>query len=708
MQRWIWDQNWGDLREIQERAVAPILQANTDVIISASTASGKTEAAFLPAISRVASDKSKGVQILYISPLKALINDQNRRLESLCERADVKLTPWHGDVNQSVKQKLSKSPEGVLLITPESLEAFLLQKGNWCQSAFKELSYIIIDEFHAFIGSERGIQLLSLLNRIEFLIRRKIPRIALSATLGELQTVPKFLRPNQDFPCEIIPDSSGNRSELKLQLRGYKEQAEMQSEESTMTVLKDDLFRLLRGKSNLLFANSRARTEELSVGLSDRCFNLGVPNEFFPHHGNLSKEDRESLEVRLQAEKLPTTAVCTMTLELGIDIGNVDSVVLVTPPHSVSSLRQRIGRAGRRGQPAVIRLFIPEREITQDMSLQDKLRWSTFQSIAMVNLLLEKWYEPPSDSNFHLSTLVQQILSVTGQYGGVQAQQLYRLLCKEGPFRKIDSPIFSAVLKSLGYHDQLIQTTDGQIVLGSKGERTVEHYTFYAAFTSSVEYRLEADGKPIGTLPVDFPLIEDQIIIFSGRRWKVKQVDHEKRLILLSPAKGGKPPLFIGGFGAVHDRVRQEMKTIYENAIAPPYLNPTAKELFEEGLQSHTNFNLNESSLVESGPDLNVITWAGDIVTYTLEVLFSSLGMAARSSNGFLEISICSKDEFRDAVKYLLNNRPVPEDLLDFLGENSTEKHDRFIPADILQLAKANQFLDLKGAYKWLSKIDIL
>lgn len=346
VQKWLFNQGWPDLREIQKRAIAPILAGDRDVLISASTAAGKTEAFFLPACSAIAEEKS-GFGILYISPLKALINDQYRRLETLSEMLDMQVTPWHGDSLQSKKKKARNTPSGILLITPESLESLLVREPGWVKQSFTSLKFIVIDEFHAFIGAERGQQLLSLLTRLEHItgrISNPIPRVALSATLGELEKVPLSLRPNESLPCETIT-SSQHQSTIKVQVKGYLEPVDIMADETRTSAeqqICQEIYKLCRGDSHLVFANSRSRTESISAQLSDLCEQQVVPNEFYPHHGSLVKELREALEARLQKETLPTTAICTMTLELGIDIGKVSSVIQVTAPHSVSSLRQRL------------------------------------------------------------------------------------------------------------------------------------------------------------------------------------------------------------------------------------------------------------------------------------------------------------------------------------------------------------------------------
>ena len=417
VRKWVYKQGWTDLRQIQKEAIGPILAGKSDIVISAPTAGGKTEAAFLPACSATAGE-TDGFGILYISPLKALINDQYRRLESLCDMLDMKVTPWHGDSSQSKKKDARRLPEGILLITPESLESLLIREAGWVQAAFESLKYVIIDEYHAFIGFERGNHLQSLLTRLENLLGRQhdpVPRLALSATLGDMDGVQRFLRPDNAFPCKLIIDSE-SRSSLKMQVRGYIDHATSETEDGVERRVARDLYELLRGDSHLVFANSRERTEKFAALLSDLCCEKAAPNEFFPHHGSLSKELRSELELRLQKEALPTTAVCTMTLELGIDIGKVNSIAQVTAPHSVTSLRQRLGRSGRRGDPAKLRMFITEDELTANSSVSDRLRIELLQSVAMVRLLLKKWYEPADSSLFHFSTLLHQILAIIAQW----------------------------------------------------------------------------------------------------------------------------------------------------------------------------------------------------------------------------------------------------------------------------------------------------
>lgn len=707
VQRWVWAQNWSSLRDIQEQAIEPIMNADCDIVISASTAAGKTEAAFLPACSQVAEMKPEGIGILYISPLKALINDQYRRLASLCEILDIPLTPWHGDVLQSVKAKLRKKPRGILLITPESLESLLLNQMGWCFQAFSGLSHIVIDEFHAFIGTERGCQLQSLMHRLEFLLRRTVPRIALSATLGathsDKQKTGQYLRPGEKFPLKLI-ESSTSHSDLKIQLRGYLNSIPSGEDEPIgLRIISNDLYKILRGKSHLIFANSRSRTEELAASLSDKCKKDGVPNEFFPHHGSLSKEIREGLESRLHKDKLPTTAVCTMTLELGIDIGHVDSIAQVTSPHSVASLRQRLGRSGRRGEAAVLRVFILEEELTSRSHLLDRLRLETFQCIAMISLLLKKQYEPTPDNQYHFSTLVQQTLSAIGQYGGVRANQLWSLLCSTGPFSLVDDTLYAQFLRALGEQELISQTQDGQLVLGIKGENLVEHFTFYTAFNTPEEYRLECDGRALGTLPIDKPLVKEQHIIFAGRRWEVVHIDAENKLITLKKAKGGRPPKFGGEGQTVHDIVRKEMFNIYREGVEPIYLDNQAKLIFSEGVECFRSLGLENQQVIEIGNTVTVLPWAGDKTVNTITALLRGQGFSADCFAGVIDIRNTSIQEFYDAVRNILvDSKPTAAGLAHNVPDTIIEKHDPFLPKELRDIGYGARFFDVEGAWNWL------
>ena len=718
VRKWVYKQGWSSLRPLQESSIPAILARDRDVLISAGTAAGKTEAFFLPACSAIA-DLTGGFGIIYISPLKALINDQHRRLESLGEALEMQVTPWHGDVPQSKKKKARTTPSGILLITPESLESLLINSLGWLKQAFSSVAYIVIDEFHAFIGSERGIQLLSLLNRIDHVLGRQlnpVPRVALSATLGELEKVPELLRPDKRLPCETVTDSN-SKATIQVQVKGYLERVPEKGEElqsSAEQLVCADIFRLCRGDSHLVFANSRKRTESIAATLSDMCEANVVPNEFFPHHGSLARELREALEARLQKGNLPTTAVCTMTLELGIDIGKVQSVIQVTPPHSVSSLRQRMGRSGRRDSPSVLRMLITEPELTATSSIVDHLRLQLVQAMAMIRLMISKrWFEPADIRQKHYSTLLHQILAITAQWGGVRADQLWSQLCQTGPFRNVDINDFKSLLKHMGTCGLLTQLTSGEIVVGAEGEKLTNHYTFYAVFNTPEEFRIVTGNRTLGTVPVDSPLLPEQHIIFGGRRWKVTEIEVEKKVIYVETTKGGQPPLFSGTGMSVHDVVRQEMLTIYrENdyriAVGNKrvdYADAAARSLFAEGSDNFQRYNLQNDCFIASGQNCYVIPWMGDKIVNTITSLLIRCGFKASSFAGVIEVEDSGVASVQRALKkMLLSGLPSEFELAAVVPDKYLDKYDEYLPETLLAKGYGAQAYDIEGTCIWLQK----
>ena len=596
IQRWIRDQGWTNLRPIQAKTVSSILNGQQDTIVSAATAGGKTEAAFFPLLSDLLNNPNKtpGFDLIYIGPLKALITDQALRLESMLEKTEISVHPWHGDVNKSRKNQALKKPGGVLLITPESLEAMFVLRGRQIPMLFGGTRAIVIDELHTFLDSERGIHLRSLLSRLDIAIGRRVRRVGLSATLGDMELVNHYLNPDSPDTVHQIIDGSTSQ-ELQIQLRGYVEPGENESGVSNSLAICQHLFKKLRGTRNLVFAGSRSRVEEYADRLARMCENERVPVEFLPHHGSLSRDQRTHVEDTLREGRIPMTAICTSTLELGIDIGDVIAVGQIGAPFSVGALRQRFGRSGRRGgEPAVLRMYVDLIKLNPKSNPIDRLRLELIQAIAMIELLLEKWCEPPLPGALKLSTLTHQILSIIAERGGASPSRLYKTLCIKGPFRNVNSNIFQSLLRDLGRPETALieQAPDGLLLLGEAGERIVAHYSFYAAFQTPEEYRLVAKGRDIGTLPVENLLMPGMTIIFSGRRWKIKSIDDTAKIIDLAPSTDGTPPNFGGEGGAVHHEVRKRMRSIIEDKSVPRYLDGVALQELQQARKEYKRLNL--------------------------------------------------------------------------------------------------------------------
>ncbi|WP_332643293.1 DEAD/DEAH box helicase [Aeromicrobium sp.] len=702
---------------MQSSAVQPILEGRVDVIISAATASGKTEAAWLPICSTLAAQADAGptqpgVKVLYISPLKALINDQHGRLLDLCEAIDIPVNRRHGDVTGKERDSLRTAPDGALLITPESLEALFVLQGTHLPTIFAPLQYIVIDEMHSFIGTERGAQLQSLLHRIELAIRRPVRRIGLSATFADFSVAQDFLRPRNGDQVLVL-DSPTETAELRMQLRGYlstddpdPNQVGQVSHPTDKREIADHLYRHLRGNDNLVFANSRASVEAYSDLLKRLSEHHRVSNEFLPHHGNLSKSFREEVEARLKARDTPTTAVCTSTLEMGIDIGSADSIAQIGAPYSVSAIRQRVGRSGRRDSPATLRTYISERPIDSNTHLIDRLRTSIMQSVAVLELMLEKWFEPPNTSGLHLSTLIQQVLSVIAQHGGASAAQLYSALCGDGPFVGVDKRMFLDLLRSLADRDVIMQAGDGLLLAGPVGERALNHYTFYAAFQTAEEYRLISAGQVLGSLPVDYPVLVGSMMIFTGRRWKVIDIDAPTKTIELTPSSGGLAPRFNGGAAEISDGVRRKMRELYEGDLVPTYVNQTAADLIEEGRTAYRQYNLADITAVESGTDSVIVAWRGSRIINTLSVMLTSQGITATIEGPGLTCRHTPLPDLLAAIAQLYEGgQPDPVELAEHVPAKEVDKHDRFLDPDLLAQSYAKHSLDVPGAWEVVEEL---
>jgi ATP-dependent Lhr-like helicase len=726
IQRWVWQKGWTGLRDAQEEAIPVLLQAEQDVIIAAATASGKTEAAFLPILSKLLSGGEEMGVALYISPLKALINDQWGRLDQLCEELNIPVVPWHGDIAATRKRSFMKRPQGVLLITPESLEAQFVLRGHELKRYFGELQYVVVDELHAFIGSDRGKQLQSLMRRIECVIDRRVPRVGLSATLGDPTLAATFLRP--EGPLATIIQSKSAAQELLVQLRGYliepvrepevevrepnPDAQGMKPEEAAdakaYDSMADHLFKVLHGSNNLLFPNSRNRVEYFSDLLRRRCEREGIPNEFWPHHGSLSREIREDTEAALKAGNRPATAICTTTLELGIDIGAVKSVAQIGPPPSVAALRQRLGRSGRRpGEPAVLRAYVVENAVTAESPISDRLRESLVQSAACIRLLLGNWFEPPREGGLHLSTFVQQVLSMIAERGGVTASEISRTLVAHGPFAEVRPSDLSTLLRELGRREMLVQESSGALLLGTVGERIVGHYDFYAAFASRDEWQIVHNGCPLGTLPIDSPVFEGLCIIFGGRRWKILSVCTEPAVLTVVPDPTGRPPIFESGRPMAHERTRQEMRQILEEDTELRFLDAGAQELLREARKFYRDARLGERMILKDGEALLILPWAGDLAQNALLLLLRSLGLETGSNDG-LVVRCEGWDLARlsDACSDIVNLDAV--DLIAMLEkvENlGQSKWDWVLPRDLLVQSYASLHLDIVGAKRLAARV---
>ncbi len=687
IRRWIRDQGWDELREIQARTVLAVLDSDRDILIAATTAAGKTEAAFLPILTRVAEREDHGFSVLYISPLKALINDQFKRLDELCEKMEIGVVKWHGDAPQAGKKRAMAKPQGIALITPESIEAMLTRRPGDAKRLLSSADFIVIDELHSFLQGPRGLHLASLLRRIDAMGQRPARRVGLSATIGDLPQAAKWLRPGTPDNVEIL-EAKSDSPELRLQIRGYVEPPELDdpdhaegtsaTEEAPRRIALDDiadhLFTTLRGSNNLVFGGSRRTVESTADRLRRRSEKAMVPDEFFPHHGSLSKTLREELEDRLKDGALPTTAICTSTLELGVDIGSVKSVALIGSPRSLSSLKQRLGRTGRRrGIPSILRVYVREPNIDKDSGILDRLRPNTIRSVAVVRLLLERFVEPAGQIPEVASTLIHQILSVIAERGGMRARPLYELLCGPGPFSTIAVAEFADLLRHLASDAVkfIEQSEDGLIMLAEQGEQTVQSRSFFAVFESSEEWRLVTGGRTLGALPISFPVHKDGLVVFAGRRWIVEDIDERTNTLLVAPHPGGVVPRFEPAGGErLHDRLAAEMRKVYLSSEVPTYLDERGRALLAEGREMFRKLDLETRTCVQEERDLHLFLWRGSQATAVFGAAAAMSGLKGQVHDLGVTLAKTSVAEAMPRLKQLAKDGVVEPAKISAFVEN--------------------------------------
>lgn len=693
VQRWIWKQGWTSLNEIQEKSIPIILKADSDVIISAATAGGKTEAALFPILTSIDDNDSFGCKVLYVSPLKALINDQYRRLLDITEGTHIKVTPWHQDVSVSLKNRFLKTPSGILIITPESLESFLMNRREIAEYIFESLQYIVIDELHAFIGTERGIQLQSLLSRVETMVNRRIPRIAMSATFSDFDSVKVFLRNKSDFPCSIIAQER-SLHEVKILIKEYIASANVEDE------ICNEILNKLRGTNNLVFVNSKYEAEGYTTRLGEMCEENNIPNEFRIHHGNLSREIRGSVERELQKGRYPVTAICTSTLELGVDIGKVKSIAQIGVANSVSGLRQRLGRSGRRNEPSILRIL----SIDGECGLLDELRTNLFQNIAVVELLKEHQFETSPAENYHFSTLIQQLLSLIASYGGILAKEAWQYLCMNGIFNNVTSSAFLKLLHSLGEKKVISQLHTGEIIIGWVGEKIIRNIDFYATFMRTDDFTmLDINGGRIGIVQGE-PQKGD-IIKLAAKYWEVKEVSkRNKTVYVYQTDKDGI--LFFDGVGMdVSSFIVEKMKEVYCSLDEYPYLDLNAKTQLKVGRNCFSQCALNSTSFIEYDKRSTLFTWAGFRINHTIELILMRYleNIEIEECNAIYIVGVTPSD-----ISYVLKQeKPKAVDLASLLDFEIKLRHkyDYLLTDELLNMEYAKSCLDVDGAWDVLENI---
>lgn len=720
VQDFIYRNSWESLRAIQVAAGDAIFNTDENVLLSASTASGKTEAAFFPILTLFSEDMPKSVGAIYIGPLKALINDQFMRLNDLCEEAEIPVWHWHGDVSASHKAKMLKNPSGILQITPESLEALLLHKHAAIAKLFGDLRFIVIDEVHSLMRGDRGGQTLCLIERLSKAAGVNPRRIGLSATIGDLEETGKFLASGTGRGT-VIPRIEAKGVKWRLSMEHFyisgKQSADGKEPKEALPVLENPtdtapenadpglgyVFEHTRGKKCLVFVNSREECEAVTTTLRSYCEAKHEPNRFLIHHGNLSQSFRETAEAAMKDDDFSMTTVTTATLELGIDIGRLERAFQIDAPFTVSSFLQRMGRTGRRDLPPEMWFVMREEQPEPRAMLPETIPWTLIQGISLVQLYLEeRWVEPPKLDRLPYSLLYHQTMCTLASCGEMTPAALASRVLTLSYFHRITKDDFRIMLRHLLETDHIQRTENGGLILGLAGEREVNSFKFYAVFKENEEYTVRSDSQELGTIVKPPPPGEK--IAIAGQVWVVTEVDHKHHLVYCEEVKGKVPAYFGECPGDINTKVLERMRESLRENKTYPYVMANAAARLEQARHTAVNSHMTEEPLINLGGDMwCLFPWLGSYAFLAMERFIkikcaAKLGIKGVDSSRPYFIRFTMKASREDFFRTLAEEAEKPFDPMELVYPKEIplfEKYDDFLPAELVKKGFAYGILSM-------------
>lgn len=692
IRRFIYEEGWQALKKIQEASILRAFQTDHNLILAAPTASGKTEAAFLPALN-FTGELHDGVKILYISPLIALINDQYKRMTDLCRFLDLPVTSWHGEANVTEKKKLIASPEGILLITPESIEAMLVNRPSQARLLFSRLEWIIVDEIHSFAENNRGVQLKSLLQRI-LEMTEKTPRfIGMSATMKkeDYPHIKEFF--NQTMVTDVLQDKTANPLEATISY--YPSTAKVPYD----AIL--EIYARSQEESMLVFPNTKANVEEISVSLKKLAQKRGSHVRYFAHHASMDKHiRREAEEFAKSVTDDLFTICCTSTLELGIDIGSVDSVVQYGAPPSVSTLAQRLGRSGRRTQQQILHL------ISSDA-------WAMLQSLAALSLYRKGILDDADIIAIPYDVLAHQIISELVQKSGVKKTELKKTIQGRSCWKTISEADYDALIKFL-LEEEYIEASGLEYISGTSAEKLLRSKEFYAHFYSDQDYNVYDSHDKIGAVPYTPAIMAGENIYLSARVWKIQEIETSSKKIIVTPAKDGKPPKFLGTGSLVTGEIRREM----ERLIRTPAEWSNYDDGIVQMLTKLAEENVKDRGIiwVDGAASKHAVrTFRSTKINRTLLLLLKMIGGDETAMRYLLDdySSKLEGEDLESTFQAVVSNGLNELDLYEFLLSREDIVDQIFSHAKYMQLVpfplKVNyimkNYLDIRGTKEYIEEI---
>jgi ATP-dependent Lhr-like helicase len=586
---------------VQELAGHAILDGKNAVVL-APTAGGKTEAAMFPALSVLLEEPPDGVGALYVAPLKALLNNLSERLGTYTEMVGLRRFLWHGDIDTPARRSFVKEPAELLMTTPESLEVMLASSQVPVGKVFRDLRIAVIDEVHALAGTDRGAHLMSVLERVADHSRHNVQRVGLSATVGDPSAIARWLSGTSKREAVVVdPPKEPVRRQIAIHLDPDPE------------TLARRASALAMGHKSLFFCESRQLTESVADRMRDRG------TDVFVHHSSVSLGERKEAEARFSGGG-SAAIICTSTLELGIDVGDLDKVFQADAPDTVSSFLQRMGRTGRRpGTVANTTFFCESSE-------------AVLQAIALVELAREKWVEPIVPQDRCWPVLVHQLLSMSLAAGAISRELAWEKLSRVPDFAGIARAEFEQVVDHMVRHGYLFES-GGLLSMGETAERKYGRRNFmelYAVFSSPQHYRvLGPGGREIGSLQQEFVdnLVENMTsFLLGGRAWLALAIDHRHRIVSVAPSPRGKVPTWRSimprmlGF-----EVCQRIKRVLTEAESYGYLSEAAAAAVQDHREDMAALLQRGSSLQLAHDGARWWTYAGGRINQTLRYALAEL-----------------------------------------------------------------------------------
>ncbi len=679
---------WTSLRPVQELA-GEVLLAGKNAVILAPTAGGKTEASMFPMLSDLVRDQPAGIGALYIAPIKALLNNQAERLGVYTQMVGLDRFVWHGDTPSHARKRFLREPCELLMTTPESLEVMLVSQTVDTAKLFVDLRMVVIDEIHALAGSDRGAHLMSVIERLAQLSRHDVQRVGLSATVGNPEAILGWIRGTSKREGAVVDPPHAPAPRQLLILR-----------EDSLPTLAENAARLAKDGKSLVFCQSRAVTE----AVAEYMRRAGV--EVFVHHSSVSQEEREHAEERFHRGS-SACIVCTSTLELGIDVGDLDRVLQAEAPSTVRSFLQRMGRTGRHAGKVANTTFFCETDE------------GVLQAIALVELAKARWVESVELSTRAWPVLVHQLLALSLAGNGIGPDSAWEQLTRVPDLSGITRAEFDRLIQWM-LRDGGLRMASGLLLLGPKAERRFGRRNFmelYAVFSSPQSYAVQqSGGQVLGSLSQGFVdrLVEGvSCFLLGGRPWAVLRVQHSDRRVVVQKAPRGRKPTW-GGFlpQFLGFELCQQISRVLTCEDDYRYLHDNARQTLQEARDRHRGVLQADVGAVEIAEDeLRWWTFAGGRINQTLRYALEAIGPGWKviPDNYLIKIrGDLDHERFRAAREQLEDPEFwADEGLWERIGASlpnyRLSKFQPLMPPWIEREVVADYLLDVDGAWRFVS-----